>query len=205
VIRHAELYSTSLTSHGAHQLVIDSSVITDGSVMLRSAGSRITATRMHRPDSTAAAAVLLEADGVAMTGTTIVASPRAGVLVTGSDVTIHDCHIEGSAGAGVRVDAGENLRINDCNLVDNGGPGVDNRSIHIVDATRNWWGHEDGAEAGDGVAGLVLTRPHRTTPLTVVAPSRPLRVGVTRVLPVTAAPRPDASRAAADPPGFTSS
>lgn len=165
VLLHARLLSTAIVASGAQRLYVDSSYIGGGSLALRSAGSRITDSRVEDAAATRAGAVVLDAPFLRLSGTTVLRSPRAGIVVSATGVMLKGCHVENSGDAGVHVRSGEAVAVKDCNLVDNGGAGVENEGPHAVDATMNWWGHVGGPVAGDGVIGLVLTVPYRTAPL----------------------------------------
>ncbi len=139
-------------------LYLDSARVVHGSVELRAAGSRITASVVDSADAayvrSTPAITLGESDTVR---TTIVRRSRSvGLRIEGAAV-VDSCEVTGSAGDGIVVSHAAGTTIHRCNLHDNAGVGVRNLDTATVDARFNWWGDPAGPNgpAGDGVAGLV--------------------------------------------------
>lgn len=168
-VQHVDNPGYGLIARGSHPVVVDSAVFRQnhGAISVWTAGSRISRTRVDTTDITAiqlGGAVTLESTRIRGAGST------AGLQLWDGGVQVTSCEVRESAGFGIQVISGVATlpTVRDCNLVDNGGPGMENPSPNgVVGAEDSWWGDAAGPTGpnGDGVSGLVDYTPWRTSPV----------------------------------------
>jgi hypothetical protein len=165
-LEHVALQATALTSFGAHQVIVDSSVIrySGRAAALYSQNSRLIRTRVDTILDSQYPAVELGAN-VRIESTLIRASAGPGLRIVSGTVYVASCEIREGDGDGIVMQT-HAVTVRNCNLVDNLGVGVRNLMGTSATATGNWWGSTGGplGTGGDGVAGAVVYTPWRTTP-----------------------------------------
>jgi hypothetical protein len=171
-IRHARIRNVVLYAQAA-PVEIEHVHFENSVVLLHASGSRISDSRMTMGGltPTSAGQPLLPAVGLAagtrMERTIITDSHTDGVHISGPAQVV-DCAVRRSARYGIL--AQEAVLITGCDIEENGDVGIHNESPVWVAAQENWWGDPAGpfGPSGDGVSGLVLYEPFRTSPVGVL-------------------------------------
>jgi hypothetical protein len=164
-IEHVRLAETAVEAWDFHRVIVDSSVIrqTGRAVVLNSGNSRLMRTRVDTTLNSDGPAVVMGA-GVRLESTRITAPAGPGIAVYSGGAVVASCEVRYGDGAGIELYAPAD--VHNCNLVNNGGPGIRNRTSTVVSATGNWWGSTGGPHVtgGDGAEGPLTVSPWRTTP-----------------------------------------
>jgi hypothetical protein len=168
-IEHTYTWASGVAATGDHTVYVDTVVFrhTGRAVLLHSAGSRISYSRVDTTLNSAWAAVDLAADAD-IASTLIRGSSGEGLAIRSATAVVTSCHVTGSVREGILLEHA--IPVTHCNLVDNGGVGLRNdAALGTTTAQHLWWGDAAGptGTSGDGVAGLVDHTPWLTSPYTL--------------------------------------
>lgn len=164
-IEHGWYNAAAVTALESHRVIVDSSVIrwSGAGAALLSPNSRISRTRVDTMLAWSLPAVELGANA-RIESTRVRAPAGPGVYVRSAAVVVASCEVRDGEKAGIEMDVAVTVR--NCNLVNNLGPGIVNWGSTSADVRGNWWGSTGGptAPGGDGMYGLLVYNPWRTTP-----------------------------------------
>jgi len=154
-ISNARLESATISvSGGFHPVVVESTLVRDGEVVLGAPGSGFSHSTIVRGRLTVHG---LNGGPIVVEATVRDASTE-GIFINGSGVTLIRCEVTGCATDGV-LSAGDatTISVTSSNFSGNSGVGVRNGDLGSLNATGNWWGDPGGPNGpnGDGVAGNV--------------------------------------------------
>jgi hypothetical protein len=147
--------AVGVTSTGwFHPVVIESTLVRDAGVLFGAPGSEFKLSTIVR------GRLIIQAanGGPIVVEATVRDSSTEGIFINGSGVTFIGCEVTGCFGDGLHT-AGDatTISVHGSNFFGNGGVGVRNGDLNLLDATGNWWGDSAGPNGpnGDGVAGNV--------------------------------------------------
>ena len=154
-ISNARLESATISMSGwFHPVLVESTLVRDGEVMLGAPGSGFSHSTIVR----GRLAVHSLSGGPIVVEATVRDSPTEGIFINGSGVTLVRCEVTGCSTDGV-LSQGDatTISITSSNIFANSGVGVRNGNLGLLNATGNWWGDPGGPTPpkGDGVAGNV--------------------------------------------------
>jgi hypothetical protein len=155
-ISNARFESAGVSEFGSfHPVVIESTLVRDGGVVLGAPGSGFSHSTIIRGRLMAHG---LNGGPIMVEATVRDFASGEGIFINGSGVTLIRCEVTGCSTDGV-LSAGDAtaISITSSNFSGNSGVGVRNGDLGSLDATGNWWGDPGGPNGpnGDGVAGNV--------------------------------------------------